>query len=893
MSVEDENQAGEELSPAERYRRFRNRTQHPYLNKFAAALDYELDDFQTAACAALENGENVLVAAPTGAGKTTVAEFATIMALSVGKRAFYTTPIKALSNQKYRDFCVMLGAENVGLLTGDTSINRDADVVVMTTEVLRNMLYRESGTGFNDLAVVVMDEVHYLADRFRGPVWEEVLIHLPKQVRVVSFSATVSNAEEFGQWLSQVRGGCQVVVSEKRPVPLIQHMVVAGRLFDLYRGQTRQVNPQLADALRSRLGRIRSYRTDVCYRLHLEGLLPAIYFIFSRSGCDEAVRYLVDAGADFTTPEQKNEIRQAGERLLSAISPTDWDALDLTRWLEALELGIAAHHSGLLPAQKETVEELFTAGLISVVFATETLALGINMPARSVVLDSLTKWDGRSRTPISPGLYTQLTGRAGRRGIDTVGHAVVPYRPGMEPYRVAQLASNRTFPLISAFTPSYNMAVNMLSRMDMEAAQRVMESSFAQFQTDRELVGSAAKIRELDESIAQLSRDIDRVDVEQLEDYLKLLERQSQLSDSSKPGSHRASLGQMFKLHRSDVLEYRRGSRTDFAVVTSMSYRQGNPSAWVLHRNAKPEQLRRDDFIDGFEVIGQLHLDDLNHRHPRDRQRIASKLRAFLHQTQSNKDRHRGVAGDRSNRQELDKVTELIAAHPINTMPGRRSLIRKLKRLHHEEKQKAKLLNKIDSSANSLARDFRNTCAVLRDFGYLNNDNQPTAEAEILASIHAEYDLYIAESLRRGIFDELGPAELVAALSAMIDLKPLRDEPGFDPDQLPEDLVSALSSMAAIWADIDTAARHRHIKNLLKLPEYYLVPISYRWARGAAITEAIAASTVSVGDFVRWMKQLIDLLGQIERGIDGGIALTAHSAIRSIRRGMVAWDGLN
>ncbi|HVF04908.1 MAG TPA: DEAD/DEAH box helicase, partial [Frankiaceae bacterium] len=449
------------------------------LSRFAARYEFPLDAFQVSACAALEAGEGVLVAAPTGAGKTVVGEFAVHLALATGQKCFYTTPIKALSNQKYGDLLARHGPGSVGLLTGDNAINGDAPVVVMTTEVLRNMLYASSDA-LRGLGYVVMDEVHYLSDRYRGAVWEEVIIHLPPSVRVVSLSATVSNAEEFADWLVTVRGHTRVVVEEHRPVPLWQHVLVGGRMYDLFAGDgdRPQVNPALTRLAREERQFGETYdrrpkrgghrprnstpvptRAEVVEKLDREGLLPAITFIFSRAGCDAAVQQCLRGGLRLNTPDERIRVREYVELRCAELPEEDLAVLGYYEWLDGLERGIAAHHAGLIPTFKECVEELFVRGLVKAVFATETLALGINMPARSVVLERLVKWNGETHADVTPGEYTQLTGRAGRRGIDVEGHAVVLWQPGLDPLAVAGLASTRTYPLRSSFRPSYNMAV--------------------------------------------------------------------------------------------------------------------------------------------------------------------------------------------------------------------------------------------------------------------------------------------------------------------------------------------------------------------------------------------------------------------------------------------------
>ncbi|MGZ4495796.1 MAG: DEAD/DEAH box helicase, partial [Nocardioides sp.] len=429
-------------SPAENYARFAEHRKSPVFRGFASLYDFELDDFQVRACKELEAGRGVLVAAPTGSGKTLVGEFAVHLALEQGRKCFYTAPIKALSNQKFNDLVDRYGADQVGLLTGDNTINGEAPIVVMTTEVLRNMLYAGSRTLLG-LGFVVMDEVHYLADRFRGAVWEEVIIHLPESVALVSLSATVSNAEEFGDWLATVRGETTTIVEERRPVPLYQHVMVGRKMYDLFAddgatadGSDARVNPDLmriarddwratrTSDRRSKRGAPRNRagargqgqngrfrlptRFDVVERLDAAGLLPAIVFIFSRVGCDAAVTQCLNANLRLTTPEERNHIRSFVESRCRNLPDEDLHVLGYHDFLEGLTRGVAAHHAGMLPTFKQCVEELFADGLCKVVFATETLALGINMPARSVVIEKLSKWNGETHADITPGEYTQL-----------------------------------------------------------------------------------------------------------------------------------------------------------------------------------------------------------------------------------------------------------------------------------------------------------------------------------------------------------------------------------------------------------------------------------------------------------------------------------------------------
>ncbi len=493
------------------------------LDAFAASLGFPLDGFQRTACERLESGRSVLVAAPTGSGKTTVAEFAVALARRErDARIFYTAPIKALSNQKFRELCDAYGDDQVGLLTGDVILRGDAPIVVMTTEVLRNMIYAESAA-LTELAFVVLDEVHYLGDRFRGAVWEEIILHLPRHVRLVSLSATVSNAEEFGDWMHAVRGDTDVILSEHRPVPLYQHVLTTRALMPLLVDREGELaargrlNPELLrldggrpgsrgrERSRGRPPQRRSPRIsrgDIARALDETGLLPGIVFIFSRNGCDQAVRQCLFEGIRLTTREERDEIRRIVDRELDGLDPEDLRVLGVSEWRSALERGVAAHHAGLLPVFKSIVEKLFQARLVKLVFATETLALGINMPARSVVIERLDKYNGEQRVPLTSGEYTQLTGRAGRRGIDVEGHAVVVWNDGTDLEAVAHLASTRSFPVKSSFRPTPNMAVNLLQRMSFERARETLELSFAQFQADRAVVDDARELRAEQDSLA-------------------------------------------------------------------------------------------------------------------------------------------------------------------------------------------------------------------------------------------------------------------------------------------------------------------------------------------------------------------------------------------------------
>ncbi len=649
-------------SPSEGYARMRARNKHPHFAEFASFYDFALDDFQVKACHHLEDGASVLVAAPTGSGKTLVGEFAVHLALAAGRKCFYTTPIKALSNQKFNDLVERYGAENVGLLTGDNTINGDAPVVVMTTEVLRNMLYAGSST-LRGLAFVVMDEVHYLADRSRGAVWEEVIIHLPESVALVALSATVSNAEEFGDWLATVRGETVTVVEEKRPVPLFQHVMVGRRLFDLFADEAdasaeAKVNPELVKIARDEWAstRFRDRRTprgrnprgknigngrrvwipsrpEMVERLDAAGLLPAIDFIFSRVGCDAAVEQCLAANVRLTTPAERDAIYEFVEAQCAHLPDEDLHVLGYHEFLDGLTRGVAAHHAGMLPTFKECVEQLFLAGLCKVIFATETLALGINMPARSVVIEKLSKWNGQTHVDITPGEYTQLTGRAGRRGIDVEGHGVVLWQPGFEPKAVAGLASTRTYPLVSSFRPSYNMAVNLVRQFGRATARELLEQSFAQFQADKAVVGLARQLRKADEALTGYAEAAQC----HLGDFMEYSGLRRQLSDTEATQAkarrfdvRREAEASLENLRPGDVINVPSGKFSGLAVVIDPGLRSDRegPRPYVVTIDRHAKRLSMVDFPTPVRALTRVRVPrNFNGRDAQARRDLANTLR--------------------------------------------------------------------------------------------------------------------------------------------------------------------------------------------------------------------------------------------------------------------------
>ncbi len=908
----------------------------PLFSDFTAGFDFALDSYQVTACAHLEAGSGVLVAAPTGAGKTVVGEFAVHLALATGVKCFYTTPIKALSNQKFRDFGARYGVERVGLLTGDTSINGDAPVVVMTTEVLRNMIYARSAT-LRNLGYVVMDEVHYLADRFRGAVWEEVIIGLAPSVQIVSLSATVSNAEEFGEWLNEVREDVAVVVSERRPVPLFQHVMAGKRMYDLFATDApfvTDVNPELLrlakeeartlrdDSRRPRgrggRGKVnvrygsgsfggaaarehqerRKYlvprRTDAIRELDASALLPAIFFIFSRQGCDAAVGQQMGAGLRLTTRDEAAELDELAVHYSRGLSDSDLAMVGYEEFADALRAGVAAHHAGMLPAFKECVEQAFTRGLVKVVFATETLALGINMPARSVVLERLVKYNGETHADITPGEYTQLTGRAGRRGIDVEGHAVVLWQPGMDPRALAGLASTRTYPLRSSFAPTYNMAVNMVGSVGRVQARLLLEQSFAQFQSDAAVVGLSRAVARNRQAVADYFAQsaCDRGD---FTEYARLRQRlgsvEAEAARARKTDRQAESLQVLLDLRPGDILFVPSGRRNGWVVVIDAGggdTRDG-PHPLVLTEDRQVKRLSLVDFPTPGTVVGRLRIPKhFNPRQPDSRRSLQAAFRSKLAELDPSPARYEPASMDAAARAAVGDLRAQIAAHPCHGCPDRENHARWAEEALRLEHDTARIAAQVERRTNTIGVKFDRICGVLEALGYLDED-KVTAAGRTLARIYAELDLVTAECLRADIFTGLDAPQLAAVASSLLYESRGGEGPG--PRRMPDHASEAAQlAVRQIWRRVGVLERDFRLERAPEL-DIGFAEAAFAWCAGRPLATVLAQSGLTAGDFVRWTRQVIDFLGQIGQAAGAGpIAHTCREAVYRMRRGVVAFN---
>ena len=864
------------------------------VDEFAESLEFPPDPFQRRAMDALAAGRSVVVAAPTGAGKTLVAEYGIRHALDRGARAVYTTPLKALSNQKYADFGRQHGIDGVGLLTGDHSIRSGAPVLVMTTEVLRNMLYADPGA-VADVGVVVLDEVHYLQDPYRGGVWEEIIIHLPLHVSLVCLSATVSNAEEFAEWVETLRGDTEVVIEEERPIPL-RHLYCVGErgavsLLPMFADGFEEaaaersgdaalepawLNPEIVRMERARSakslrgGRLRTpRRTEVVEDLVEQAMAPLIYFIFSRLGCDRAVGQLLDDGVRLTEAAERRRIRAIAEDATAELSDDDLATLGYGRWLAGLEAGLAAHHAGMVPPFKEAVERLFLAGLVKVVFATETLSLGVNMPARTVVVEKLTKFGGERHEPLTPGQYTQLAGRAGRRGIDNVGYSVVLWSPFVPYERVAALASARTYPLQSSFRPTYNMAANLVARFDRDTAHHVVNSSFAQFQVDRGVVRLEAQADRQRRALAGYAERAacDRGDVEEYRELAKAGVKAPRHTVSRRPVTVRPG----------DVV---RAGRRLFVVLGRTG--RGGRRYWVVGVDGVAVPLRHEH-VDA--VVARLDLPaPFRPQAPAYRKKLAAALRGRGPGSEPPPVDPAGTSAEAT----APARKGALASHPCGACPDLSEHLRWAERAQRARVELARLERRIQGRAESLGRRFDDVCRFMEERGAMQGWAL-TPKGELLARIYSECDLVATEALWRGTLGGLTAPE-VAAVVSLFTYEARREGP-VDAPPTSAGVRSAVAAILRLAEEVREQEDDRRLSQTRPLDEGFALK-AYDWTRGRPLDDVIE-DALSGGDFVRNIKQLTDLCRQVDaalRALDlaPDVAASLGEAASLMWRGVVA-----
>ena len=879
---------------------------------FERSNDFTLDDFQRRAIGHLHHDRSVLVAAPTGSGKTVVAEYALEKAHAEGKKFFYTTPMKALSNQKFRDFLRAYPQNDVGLLTGDNSINGEAPLVVMTTEVLRNMIYEKSPL-LDGLGTAVLDECHYLHDPYRGAVWEEIIILLPSSVKLVALSATVSNAAELGDWMDSLRGDVKVIVSNERPVELKNFYFVGRALVPLFaKNLPRVVLDQLELLKKARAARdgrrrrkrgagLAPLRTDVIKELERQEMLPAIYFLFSRAACDDSVSMWLTEGSGLVSREDSAGIARFLDEKVTALSPADLDCLDYNGFRSALMAGVSSHHAGALPLFKEAVEELFAGGQLKVVFATETLSLGINMPARTVVIESLSKWTGEKHRPLTPGEYKQLTGRAGRRGIDEVGYAVVLYQDFFSLDQVRSLVKREPSSVVSSFQVSYNMAVNILAEHDLAEAQRLTNLSFAQYAADRRVVTLEAKLESLEEDFEReldASRCAEGGDATVYRRQVRELAGvQRQGASLSKDRRNREIREAFSRLRPGDVfVASHRGSRRTVAVVKKSHGRRAESGILVVDADGRYRRLHERSLVQPPQVVGNVSVEKIKSPTRKVRRSVGAKMESLGKGARVEVAPSQTVE-EQSVAREASRVKEELEKNPCRDCQHRERCLEAARRVERIERQMKSSKKERDTGHDLVSKHLNDVVDLLDEFGFMaGEDVEP--KGAVLRRIYNECDLLLVEALAQGLLSRLSPAELAALASWFIyESREGESEQsrrsGAGAEYLEGPLGDALEELEIIEVEIKTAEEERGL-DLLGSIDTGFGQAAYLWAGGAELEEMLSLfPDRSVGDMVRTMKQVIDLLRQIaEVSEDPALVGNLRNAMGMLDRGIVGYSSL-
>nr|WP_199331004.1 RNA helicase [Calothrix sp. FACHB-1219] len=863
-----------------------------------------MDQFQLDAIASLNDGRSVVVCAPTGSGKTLVGEYAIYRALARGKRVFYTTPLKALSNQKLRDFREKFGFEQVGLLTGDASINRDAPILVMTTEIFRNMLYGtpigQVGISLVDVEAVVLDECHYMNDRQRGTVWEESIIYCPREVQLVALSATVANSDQLTDWLNRVHGPTDLIYSDFRPVPLEFHFCNPKGLFPLLNESKTKISPRLANRGKRKQGdRGKGGRPEapsLIYTLnHLQqrDMLPAIYFIFSRRGCDKAVAEVGDIW--LVNNDESQILRRQIDEFLSRNPEAGRSGQ-----IAPLYRGIAAHHAGILPAWKVLVEELFQQGLIKVVFATETLAAGINMPARTTVISTLSKRTDTGHRLLNASEFLQMAGRAGRRGMDLQGHVVTVQTPFEGAKEAAYLATSKPDPLVSQFTPSYGMVLNLLQTHTLEETRELIERSFGQYMATLHLKPNYEEIDELQAELDQLQEQIAAVDENELAVYEKLRQRLKVEKQILKTLQQQAQedrqeqLGMMLGFAVSGTLLSLKGKNITVsspiaAVLVGKSSGSEQSTCLVcLGKDNRWYVAATEDIVDLYAELPRIEIPGEILPPPElifkpGQIQVGDRQTAIIAQQIPEPGESLYLPPEVA--EQLSRVTavqEQLEAHPIYKSGNVGALFKRKARYVELEAELQLLQEHVEQQSQHHWEEFLNLIEILQHFGCLDN-LVPTALGQVAAAIRGENELWLGLVLASGEFNQLDPHHLAAAVAALVTETPRPDSKvRFD---LSNQVVDALAKLRGIRRQMFQMQRRYNVALPIWL-EFELIALVEQWALGIEWTELCENTTLDEGDVVRILRRTLDLLSQIPHvpNLPESLLRNAYRAIQLIDR---------
>ncbi len=872
---------------------------------------FPLDPFQIEAIKAINSGNSVVLTAPTGSGKTLIGEFAIYRGLTHESRVFYTTPLKALSNQKFRDFINQFGEKKVGLLTGDISINRDAPILVMTTEIFRNMLYGEFEE-FDDplvnLESVILDECHYMNDPQRGTVWEETIIHCPSRAQIIALSATISNADQLQNWIEKVHGPTVLVNSNKRPVPLDFIFCSAKGIHPLLNNKGNGIHPNCkiwrapkGQKKKGKVGRIMQPKTPpiafVVSKLAERNMLPAIYFIFSRRGCDKAVEYIKDLS--LVSYSEANLISQR----LDVYLKNNEEGLKDKFHCEALKRGIASHHAGLLPAWKELVEELFQQGLIKVVFATETLAAGINMPARTTVISTLSKRTDEGHRLLFSSEFLQMSGRAGRRGKDLQGYVVTLQTRFEGAKEASTLAISEPNPLVSQFTPSYGMVLNLLQNYSLDKSRELIKRSFGSFLYLGESSEETAILDNLEKDLKELKKLTSNISWQDFDSYeklksrlkeerrlLRILEKQAaeKLSEEITSALTFIKDGSLISIKAPQI-----NRKVVPALICKKIYESKEIKSLLcltidnLFILIKPSYIV--NIFPDLEEIEIVKLEEPRMSFSGEVVRGDNESQTFVDRIFDISEKYdlRTPQYDLTNevlaqKKLITNLEERITNQPVHKFGDSKKLKRYRKRIIEIEQEIVMKNNLMQAKENHNWKKFTCLIKILNHFGCLN-DLEITEVGQSVGAIRSENELWVGLVLLSGYLDDLAPPDLAAIIQAIcVDVRRPNLWCNFKPSIKVIDVFNELESLRKLVA----SKQNKFNINTPIFLETELTGIISEWARGKKWKELIFNTSLDEGDVVRILRRSMDVLSQIQYcvGVSNKLKNTAKLALKAINR---------